>query len=147
MLLLLFLVPLFFTLSTAFLTEEGFSLSRIQQTFTSAYTIRILLFTLYQATLSTIASVVVALPGAYLLANGSVSIFAYLVFLVVTARVYNPIMDTMNNLAALNIFSEPELWRVGFDNPLKLIGRDPKTVAAKLPHTMVYKNGQFATVR
>ncbi|HKL59718.1 MAG TPA: iron ABC transporter permease [Sphaerochaeta sp.] len=70
-LLVLFLVPLFFTLSTAFLTEEGFSLSRIQQTFTSAYTIRILLFTLYQAALSTLASVIVALPGAYLLANYS----------------------------------------------------------------------------
>jgi len=70
-LLALFLVPLFFTLSTAFLTEEGFSLSRIQQTFTSAYTIRILLFTLYQAALSTLASVLVALPGAYLLANYS----------------------------------------------------------------------------
>ncbi|MDT4763309.1 iron ABC transporter permease [Sphaerochaeta sp. PS] len=70
-LLLLFLVPLFFTLSTAFLSEEGFTLSRVQQTFTSAYTIRILLFTLYQAALSTLASVVVALPGAYLLANYS----------------------------------------------------------------------------
>ncbi|MDY0288853.1 MAG: iron ABC transporter permease [Sphaerochaeta sp.] len=70
-LLALFLVPLFFTLSAAFLTEEGFSLSRIRETFTSAYTIRILLFTLYQAALSTLASVLVALPGAYLLANYS----------------------------------------------------------------------------
>ncbi len=43
----------------------------------------------------------VILAGAYLLANGSVSIFAYLVFLVVTARIYNPIMDAMNNLALL----------------------------------------------
>lgn len=43
----------------------------------------------------------VILVGAHLLAKGSVDIFAYLVFLVVTARIYNPIMDTMNNLASL----------------------------------------------
>jgi ATP-binding cassette subfamily B protein len=43
----------------------------------------------------------VILTGAYLLAKGSVDIFTYLGFLVVTARIYNPIMDTLNNLAAL----------------------------------------------
>lgn len=43
----------------------------------------------------------VILAGAYLLANGTVSIFAYLVFLVVTARVYNPIMEVLENLALL----------------------------------------------
>ncbi|QTL98855.1 ATP-binding cassette domain-containing protein [Iocasia frigidifontis] len=43
----------------------------------------------------------VILYGAYLLATGSVNIFTYLVFLVVTARIYNPIMDAMNNLALL----------------------------------------------
>jgi ATP-binding cassette subfamily B protein len=43
----------------------------------------------------------VILAGAYLLATGSVSIFVYLVFLVVTAHIYNPIMDAMNNLALL----------------------------------------------
>ncbi len=41
------------------------------------------------------------LAGAYLLSTGSVSIFAYLVFLVVTARIYNPIMEVMDNLALL----------------------------------------------
>jgi len=70
-LLALFLIPLFFTLSTAFLGEEGFTFLRVLQTFTSGYTLRIMLFTLYQATLSTLASVIVALPGAYLLANYS----------------------------------------------------------------------------
>ncbi len=39
--------------------------------------------------------------GAYLLSTGSINIFTYLVFLVVTARIYNPIMDVMNNLALL----------------------------------------------
>ncbi|MGH0052472.1 MAG: ABC transporter ATP-binding protein [Sphaerochaetaceae bacterium] len=43
----------------------------------------------------------VILAGAYLLSTGSVSIFAYLVFLVVTARIYNPIMEVMDNLALL----------------------------------------------
>ncbi|AZO95963.1 ABC transporter ATP-binding protein [Halocella sp. SP3-1] len=43
----------------------------------------------------------VILYGAYLLATGSVNIFTYLVFLVVTSRIYNPIMDAMNNLALL----------------------------------------------
>jgi ATP-binding cassette subfamily B protein IrtB len=39
--------------------------------------------------------------GAYLLATGSVDIFTYLVFLVITARIYNPIMDTMEHFALL----------------------------------------------
>lgn len=43
----------------------------------------------------------VILAGAYLLATGSVNIFTYLVFLVVTARIYNPIMEAMNNFALL----------------------------------------------
>ncbi len=43
----------------------------------------------------------VILAGAYLVSTGSVSIFAYLVFLVVTARIYNPIMEVMDNLALL----------------------------------------------
>ncbi len=43
----------------------------------------------------------VILAGAYLLSAGSVTVFTYLVFLVVTARVYNPIMEVMNNLALL----------------------------------------------
>lgn len=43
----------------------------------------------------------VMLVGAYLLSQGQVSIFSYLVFLVITARVYNPIMEIMDNLALL----------------------------------------------
>lgn len=39
--------------------------------------------------------------GAYLLSTGSINIFTYLVFLVVSARIYNPIMDVMNNFALL----------------------------------------------
>lgn len=43
----------------------------------------------------------VILFGAYLLAAGSVNIFTYLVFLVIAARIYNPIMEAMNNFALL----------------------------------------------
>ena len=43
----------------------------------------------------------VILAGAYLLSAGSVSIFTYIVFLVITARIYNPIMDALNNFAGL----------------------------------------------
>lgn len=43
----------------------------------------------------------VMLYGAYLLSQGTISIFAYLVFMVITARIYNPIMEVMNNLALL----------------------------------------------
>lgn len=70
-LLLLFFVPLFFTLSSAFVTEQGFTFSRIAGVFTDPYTQRIMLFTLLQATLSTLASLLVALPGAYLIATYS----------------------------------------------------------------------------
>ncbi len=41
------------------------------------------------------------LAGAYLLASGSVSIFTYIVFLLIGARIYNPLMEVMNNLALL----------------------------------------------
>jgi ATP-binding cassette subfamily B protein IrtB len=43
----------------------------------------------------------VILAGAYLLSTGSVSIFEYIVFLVITARIYNPIMDALNNFAGM----------------------------------------------
>lgn len=51
-----------------------------------------------------------------------------------TGRLWNPtgnhlvgssasMMDCMNHLASLSLLSEAELWRVGRDNPLQLIGR------------------------
>lgn len=70
-LLMLFFVPLFFTLSSAFITEEGFSFSRLVSVFSDPYTQKIMGFTLLQATLSTLASLAVALPGAYLIATYS----------------------------------------------------------------------------
>lgn len=43
----------------------------------------------------------VILVGAYLLASGGTSLFAYLVFLTIGSRIYTPITEVMNNLAAL----------------------------------------------
>jgi len=43
----------------------------------------------------------VMLYGAALLAQGTINVFAYLAFMVITARIYNPIMEVMNNLAML----------------------------------------------
>lgn len=43
----------------------------------------------------------VILAGALMLVSGEINVFMYLAFLVIASRIYNPIMDTMNNLAAL----------------------------------------------
>lgn len=43
----------------------------------------------------------VILVGAYLLSSGAINIFAYLVFLIVAVRIYEPIMDVMNNMQTL----------------------------------------------
>lgn len=43
----------------------------------------------------------VMLYEAALLAQGTINVFAYLAFMVITARIYNPIMEVMNNLAML----------------------------------------------
>lgn len=68
-LILVFLLPLSFTLSRAFLSDEGFTLSRIREAFTSEYNYRILLFTLKQSFFSVLLSLAIALPGAYLYSN------------------------------------------------------------------------------
>lgn len=43
----------------------------------------------------------VVIAGALFLAQGSLSVFAYLAFILVTARLYNPLTEVLNNLAAL----------------------------------------------
>ncbi len=43
----------------------------------------------------------VILYGAYLLSIGSINIYTYLIFLVVTSRIYNPIMEAMDHFALL----------------------------------------------
>ncbi len=69
---LFFLVPLVITLSSAFIGPGGgFSLAPITRVFTDPYILRIMRFTLIQASLSTLTSLVVALGGAYLLSSYS----------------------------------------------------------------------------
>lgn len=53
----------------------------------------------------------VILFGANLLGKGEITVFTYIVFLVITSRIYNPIMDTMNNFAAL-IYLEVRINRM-----------------------------------
>ena len=69
-LLVFFYIPLFLVLKTAFVSGEGgFSLDNIIGAAASPYNRRIILFTLTQAALSTVFSVLLGLPGAWLLAN------------------------------------------------------------------------------
>ncbi len=43
----------------------------------------------------------VVITGAKLLSSGSIDLFMYLVFLMIASRIYNPISEVFNNLAAL----------------------------------------------
>lgn len=43
----------------------------------------------------------VIFAGAYLLANNSINIFVYLVFIVMVGRIYDTFIDSLNNMAAL----------------------------------------------
>jgi N-acetylglucosamine-6-phosphate deacetylase len=52
-------------------------------------------------------------------------------------------LDCMNYLASLNLLSEAELWKVGYANPLRLLGRRPGPQPADAP-TVVFKDNQFA---
>jgi thiamine transport system permease protein len=67
---LLLVVPLIIILSKAFIDVDGsFTLSRFVTLIERPYTWQIFRFTLYQAFISTIVSIAIALPGSYLLAN------------------------------------------------------------------------------
>ena len=68
-LILAFLVPLFFSLSKAFLPEGEFTFSLVKEAFTSQYNLRLLSFTVKESLYSAILSVLIALPGAYLYSN------------------------------------------------------------------------------
>lgn len=64
-----FLLPLLTTLSRAFLPEGSFSLSLIEEVFTDPYSYQLLLFTLKQALLSAVVSILIAALPAALLSN------------------------------------------------------------------------------
>ncbi|MDD5677247.1 MAG: N-acetylglucosamine-6-phosphate deacetylase [Kiritimatiellae bacterium] len=52
-------------------------------------------------------------------------------------------LQCMNYLASLNLLSEADLWKVGYDNPLRLLGRRLSRQPCNTP-TVVFKNNQFA---
>jgi len=67
---ILFLIPLLLVLGQAFIDNTGtFTPIYLVNALTSVYTLRILGFTLFQALVSTLVSVLIGLPGAYLLVN------------------------------------------------------------------------------
>jgi len=68
-LILVFFLPLYHNLKGAFLVEGSLSKRLVLESFSSGYNRKILLFTIRQALLSALFSVLVALPGTYLLSN------------------------------------------------------------------------------
>ena len=45
----------------------------------------------------------VIIVGAYLLSVGTVDVFTYLIFLMISANIYNPIGEVFNHIAILTI--------------------------------------------
>jgi thiamine transport system permease protein len=66
---LIFLLPLTSTLSRAFFVDKKFDLSLFSKILIDPYTLRILSFTINQAFISTLLSLLIAIPGSYLLVN------------------------------------------------------------------------------
>ena len=52
-------------------------------------------------------------------------------------------LQCMNYLASLNLLSEADLWKVGYANPLHLLGRHLSRQPADTP-SVVFKNNRFA---
>lgn len=66
---LLFLIPVCITLSQAFIEDGEVSIAIIADTFSNPYYLRIMAFTLLQALISTLAALLIGLPGAYLMST------------------------------------------------------------------------------
>ncbi len=56
---------------------------------------------------------------------------------------HSTIIECMNHLASLNLLSEDDLWRVGRDNPLRILGRKPGEWPYVEEPAVVFKKGQF----
>jgi len=68
-LLLFYFYPLFSILTLSFAPEGHFSLAPLEKLFSTPYYVHVLWFTTWQATLSTLLTVGLALPGAYVFAR------------------------------------------------------------------------------
>jgi ATP-binding cassette subfamily B protein len=85
----------------------------------------------------------VMLVGGALLISGDVSVFTYLVFLVITARVYNPIMEIVDNLALL-LFLNVRINRMKeMDNMPRQEGR---TEFSPKHYDIVFKDVDFSYI-
>ncbi len=66
-------------------------------------------------------SVIVA--GAFMLSQGSITLFSYLVFLIIVSIIYNPFVETINNMAALLHLNVRIKRMKEMDNMPRQIGR------------------------
>jgi len=56
-------------------------------------------------------------------------------------------LDCMNYLASLDLLDEADLWRVGFENPLRALGLQPADLGALPGPEVVFRNGRFERSR
>lgn len=56
---------------------------------------------------------------------------------------HSTIMECMNHLASLGILSEAELWKVGFENPARLLGADPARLLKLKAPPVKFEKGRF----
>jgi N-acetylglucosamine-6-phosphate deacetylase len=53
-------------------------------------------------------------------------------------------IECMNHLSSLNLLSEDELWTVGLNNPLKLLGLSPDVLSGVKSPGVEFKDGRFS---
>jgi N-acetylglucosamine-6-phosphate deacetylase len=56
---------------------------------------------------------------------------------------HSTMMECMNHLASLNLLTEAELWKVGFENQLRLLNIKPEQIDALKGPRMEFRNGRF----
>jgi len=56
---------------------------------------------------------------------------------------HSTMIECMNHLASLNLFSEKELWQVGLENPLRVLGLKPADLANLDGPEVSFENGIF----
>ena len=56
---------------------------------------------------------------------------------------HSTMLECMNFLASLELLSEKDLWRVGFDNPLKLLGKELNASAFDDAPVISFRDGRF----
>ena len=83
----------------------------------------------------------VMLLGAYLLSSGAVSVFAYILFIIITARVYNPITEIIANFALLMYLNVRINRMKEMDNMPRQNG---KTDFAPKNYDITFKNVDFS---